>query len=80
MSDVEVGFGPVVGHEHLTVLERVHGARVDVQVRVELLHGDPQASEFEQAAQAGRGQSLAEARGDSPGDKEVSGLYRPWVT
>jgi hypothetical protein len=38
MADVEVGFGAVLGDEHLAVLERVHGAGVDVQVRVQLLH------------------------------------------
>ena len=42
VPDVEVGLGAVVGDEHLAVLERVHRARVDVEVRVELLHGDPQ--------------------------------------
>src|ERR1700722_4052530 len=55
MADVEVGFCSVVGDEYLAVLERVHRAGVHVQVRVKLLHGDPQASELEQAAQAGRG-------------------------
>ena len=37
VADVEVGLGAVLGHEHLAVLERAHRARVDVQVRVELL-------------------------------------------
>ena len=44
VADVEVGLGAVLGDEHLAVLERVHGARIDVQVRVELLHGDPEAA------------------------------------
>ena len=38
VADVEVGLGAVLGDEDLAVLERVHGARVDVEVRVELLH------------------------------------------
>ena len=37
VADVEVGLGAVLGDEHLAVLERAHRARVDVQVRVELL-------------------------------------------
>ena len=37
VADVEVGLGAVLGHEDLAVLERAHRARVDVQVRVELL-------------------------------------------
>ena len=36
MADVEIGFGTVFGHVDLTMLERVHGARVDVDVRIEL--------------------------------------------
>ena len=37
VADVEIGFGTVFGHVDLTMLERVHGARVDVDVRIELL-------------------------------------------
>ena len=43
VPEVEVGLAAVVGDEHLAVLERVHRAGVDVDVRVELLHRDPQA-------------------------------------
>ena len=73
VADVQVGLGAVVGDEHLTVLEGVHGARVDVQVRVELLHRDPQAPRLEQRAQAGGGEPLAERGGDTPGDEDVLG-------
>jgi hypothetical protein len=84
VPDVQVGLGAVVGHEHFAVLEGVHGARVDVEVGVELLHHDPQAAQFQQAAEAGGGQSLAKARGNAPSDKEMSGLCwprmgRPWM-
>ena len=37
VAEVEVGLGAVLGDEHLAVLERAHRARVDVEVRVELL-------------------------------------------
>src|ERR1700678_2916629 len=79
MPDVEVGLGTVVCDEHLTVLEGGHRAGIDVEVRVEFLHRDPQAPELEQAAEAGCGKSLAEARGNASGDKEMSGLCRPWM-
>jgi len=51
VAQVEVGLAAVVGDEHLTVLERVHRAGVDVDVRVELLHGDPQATHLQQTTQ-----------------------------
>jgi len=63
VADVEVGLGAVLGDEHLAVLERVHGARVHVEVRVELLHGDAQTAGAEQATERRGGQTLAE-RGD----------------
>ena len=36
VAEVEVGLGAVVGHEHLTVLVRAHGAGIDVEIGVEL--------------------------------------------
>ena len=85
VTDVEVGLRPVVGDEHLAVLERVHRPGVDVEVGVELLHGHAQPPRAEQAAQAGGGQSLAEGRGDATGDEDVLGRLRcyqqgsPWA-
>jgi hypothetical protein len=60
VTEVEVGFGTVIEYIHFTVFIRVHRARVDVQVRVKLLHDDPQATEFEQSAEGGCGQAFAE--------------------
>ena len=37
VAEVEIGLGAVLGDEHLAVLERAHRARVDVEIRVELL-------------------------------------------
>src|SRR5690606_4490048 len=53
VPDVQVGLGPVVGDEDLAVLERVHRAGIDVEVRVQLLHGDPEAAEGEKTSEAG---------------------------
>ena len=61
MAEVEVGFGSVVGHEDLAVLERVHRAGIDVDVWIELLHRDPQAAGFQQPAEGRRREALAEA-------------------
>ena len=51
VPEVEVGLAAVVGDEHLAVLERVHRAGVDVDVRVELLHRDPETPGLQQSAQ-----------------------------
>ena len=76
VADVEVGLGAVVGDEDLAVLERVHRARVDVQVRVELLHDDAQTARRQQVAQAGGREALAERGDDTPGDEDVLGNAR----
>ena len=44
VPDIEIGLSTILGHENLAVLERVHGARIHVQVRVELLHGHLQTT------------------------------------
>ena len=51
VPQVEVGLGAVVGDEHLAVLERAHGARVDVEIGVELLDGHLESAALEQPAQ-----------------------------
>ncbi len=54
---VEVGLGAVAGHKDLAVLVGTHGARVDVDVRVDLDGGD---------AEAARAQKRADARARNP--------------
>ncbi len=44
VAQVEVGLAAVVCDEHLAVLERVHRARVDIDVRVEFLVDHPQTA------------------------------------
>ncbi|MDT4833926.1 hypothetical protein FQZ97_675510 [compost metagenome] len=51
VAQVEVGLGAVLGDEHLAVLERAHGARVDVDVGVELEHRDLQAPRLQDGRQ-----------------------------
>ena len=71
VADVEVGLGAVLGHEDLAVLERVHRARIDVEIRIELLHRDAQTASPEQVSEAGGGQTLAERRGNASGYEDV---------
>src|SRR5262245_17281237 len=71
MSEVEVGFGAVVGDVDLAVLIRAHGARVDVHIGVELLEGDLVAVTFEQATDGGRRQALAQRGDDATGHEDV---------
>src|SRR5437763_3256877 len=73
VAQVEVGLATVVGDEHLAVLIRVHGAGIDVDVRVELLHGDPEAPQLQQSPQRGSGQTLPQRTCHPARHKDVLG-------
>ena len=49
VTEIEIGLATVVSDEHFSVLEWIHRARVDVDVRIELLHRDSKATHLEQA-------------------------------
>ena len=51
VTEVEVGLRAIVGDEDLAVLERAHGARIDIDVGVEFDHRDLQAAGLEDGAQ-----------------------------
>src|ERR1035437_2544479 len=73
VPDIQVGLRAVIGDEHLAVLERVHRAGIDVEVRVELLHADPQSPQLEQPPETRGSKALAEAGRPAPGDEEMLG-------
>ena len=73
VADVEIGLGAVLGDEDLAVLERAHRARIDVQVRVELLGRDGEAARFEEAAERGGHDALPQRGDDTTRDEHVPG-------
>jgi hypothetical protein len=70
VAEVEIRLRPVVQDEDLSVLEGIHGARVDVDVGVEFLEDDLQPTGLEEAAKGGGGDALAESGGDSARDED----------
>ncbi len=74
VAEVEIGLRTVLGDEHFAVLERAHGARVDVDIRVELDHRHGQPARFENRAKARRSDALAERRHDAAGDENKTSL------
>ena len=60
VAQVQVGLGAVLGDEHLAVLVGRHRARIDVDVRVQLLQADGEAAGDEQAPEGGGRDPLAE--------------------
>ena len=77
VAEVEVGLGAVVGDEDLAVLERAHGARVDVDVGVELEVHHLQPAVLQQRADRRRRQPLAQRADHAAGHEQVLGLLAP---
>ena len=71
---VQVGLGAVIRDIHLAMLERVHGAGVDVDIGIELLEGDGQASRLQESADGSGGQPLAQRGEHAAGDKNEFGF------
>src|SRR5579871_2407221 len=59
MAEIEVGLGAVVGDENLAVLIGRHGARIDVEIRVELAQPHLVAARLQERAECRRSQALA---------------------
>ena len=77
VPEVEIGLGAVIGNEDFAVLERTHGARVDVQVRIELQKRDLQPARLEQAADRGGSQPLSERADHTSGYEDIFGTHTP---
>ena len=76
VAEVEVALASVFGDEDLAVLERVHRAGVEVDVRIQLLHRDPQAPTLEQPAEGRSREALPEAGRDTTRHENVLGQSR----
>ena len=75
MAQVEVGFRTVFGHVTLSVLVRIQGSGVDIDIRIEFLHRYFVATRLEQTAQRCGCDALAKAGDDAAGDKNKLGLF-----
>ena len=73
VAEVEVGLAAVLGHVDLAVLEGIHRSRVDVDVRVELLHRHPEAPGLQQSPERRGRQPLAEGTRNASGHEDVLG-------
>src|SRR5215813_3675777 len=71
VAKVEVGLSAILGDEDLSVLVGAHGARVDVEVGVQLLEVDREASAPEDATDRGSRNPFAERRDHTAGHENV---------
>ena len=71
VPQIQVRLHAVHGDIALAVFVRIQGARVDVDVGVELLDGDGIAARLQQFADAGRDDALAQRRYHAAGDEDI---------
>ena len=71
VAEVEVSFGAVFGDKDFTMLERVHGSGVDVDVRVQFDGGDGEATVSEKPSEARGGDSFANPAHNSARYKDI---------
>ncbi len=73
VAQVEVGLRPVLRDEHLAVLKRAHGARIDVDVRVQLDVGDADAARLEDRGEGGGGDAFPQRGNYTTGYEDILG-------
>ena len=71
VAKIEVGLRAVVGHEHLTVLVRAHGAGIDIEIGVELPQADGITAGLKERAESGGCEALAKRGDHAAGDEDV---------
>ena len=59
VTQIEVGFRAVIGHENFTVLEWTHGSRIHIDVWVQFDHGNFKAPGLEDGGKRRSGNPLA---------------------
>ena len=72
MSEIEIRLGAVRGDEYFAMLKRTHGARIHVDVGIQLHHADLEPACFENGAQRGGGDALAQRGNHAAGDENKS--------
>ncbi len=71
MPQIQVGFRAVVGDEHFAMLNRIHRAGIDVQIRIQLLDRNRQPPAFEQSSQRSRCNPFSQPGNHAACDKYV---------
>src|SRR5215813_714702 len=74
VTEVEVGFGAVIGDEHLAMLKRIHGTWVHIDVGIHLEQSDFEATALQESANRRRRQALAKGRDDSTRNENEFGF------
>ena len=75
VTQIQVGFRAVLGDIHLAVLIGTHGARVNIDIGIQLLGGNLQSSGLQESAQGRGGDALAKTGNHAAGHKNILGVF-----
>ena len=71
MPKVKVGLSTVVSDKNLAMLYRIHSTWVNIDIRVEFLHGNTVATHFKQSSEGSGSNPLAQAGDNSTSNENV---------
>ncbi len=71
VTQVQIGFGAVFSNEHFPVLDRAHGTRIDVDVRIQFHHGHIEATGFKNGCEGGCGNAFTQRGYNPAGHKNI---------
>ena len=71
MTQIQVSLGAVLGDKNFTVLKRTHGARIHIDIGVELEQGDLDTPGLQDRCQGSRGNTLTKRRNHTTCDEDV---------
>gem|GEM_PF-5233001 len=70
MSEIEICLGSIIRHEHLSMLKRRHGSRIDIEIPVKFLHRDTVPGGFHKSSNRGCGDSFPDSRENSTSNEQ----------
>ena len=59
VPEIKICFGTIVGNKHLTVLKRIHGTRIHVEIGIQFLNCHRKSPAFQQGTDCRRGKTFS---------------------
>jgi len=71
VAKIQVSLCTIIRNEHFTVLYRIHSTGIDIDIRVEFLHGHTITTHFQKSAQRCGCNSFAETGHNTTSDEDI---------
>jgi hypothetical protein len=71
VAQIQISLCSIISDENFAVLNRIHGTRVNIDVRIKFLHGYFVSAGLKQTAQGRSGDTFSESGNDTAGDEDI---------